>query len=136
MSLTNCTKCGKEISDMATVCIHCGYSSILKTKEYNIINWRAWGIIAAIISILPLGIGFYKMFVYDNGEFINDAVNAYVGGDAYNYIINANYATGFFVIAGILIIVAIGCGIFEYLQEIMINTYNSTKNMEKIQEIK
>lgn len=44
--------------------------------------------------------GYDKMTNYYNSEnysALNE--NAYVGGDAYNYIINGNYATGFFVLA-------------------------------------
>ncbi|WP_156936221.1 hypothetical protein [Clostridiisalibacter paucivorans] len=44
--------------------------------------------------------GFYKIFAYKNLDSILDSgTNAYVGGDAYNYIINSNYATGYFVLA-------------------------------------
>ncbi|WP_353892462.1 hypothetical protein PRVXH_001808 [Proteinivorax hydrogeniformans] len=57
-------------------------------------------ILAALISYglaaIFVGRGFYKMYVYDSGY---NAVNAYVGGDAYNYIINSNYATGYFTLA-------------------------------------
>ena len=44
--------------------------------------------------------GYDKMTNYRNSEsysYWNE--NAYVGGDAYNYIINGNYATGFFVLS-------------------------------------
>ena len=36
---------------------------------------------------------------YRSSEYHSLSVNAYVGGDAYNYIINGNYATGFFVLS-------------------------------------
>ena len=78
--------------------------------------WRTIGIIFAITSLVPLGLGFHKLFVYKNSEYYPSLnVNTYVGGDAYNYIINANYATAYFVLAGILILSAIGCGILMYL---------------------
>lgn len=35
---------------------------------------------------------------YYNSEYSSRLVNAYVGGDAYNYIINGTYATAFFVL--------------------------------------
>lgn len=41
----------------------------------------------------PANNEFYKMFPYGKSS------NAYVGGDAYNYIINAGQATGYFVLA-------------------------------------
>lgn len=57
--------------------------------------------------------------VYESGEYSwSKAVNTYVGGDAYNYIINANYATGYFVLSGILVLGAIGCGIMWNFYEL------------------
>ena len=48
---------------------------------------------------------FYKVFDrfmnYNNGEYGDPLVNAYVGGDAYNYIINGTHATVFAILAGI-----------------------------------
>lgn len=65
-----------------------------------------WLSIAMIVSsIVALGMGFYKMFVYKSSESIyGEKTNAYVGGDAYNYIINGTYATGYFVLFGALLI--------------------------------
>ena len=60
--------------------------------------------IAAATSII---MGFYKMFVYENSEYYpEDNVNSYVGGDAYNYIINGNYAIAFFVVGLIFTVIA------------------------------
>ncbi|ACB84821.1 hypothetical protein [Natranaerobius thermophilus] len=57
-------------------------------------------IVSYIISIIFIGIGFHKIFIYENPDSVlENAVNAYVGGDAYNFIINANYATGYFTLA-------------------------------------
>ena len=50
-----------------------------------------------IVSGIMLYKGYDKMTNYYNGDYY--AINAYVGGDAYNYIINGNYATGFFVLS-------------------------------------
>ena len=64
------------------------------------------GFIGVIVSV---SMGFYKMFVYENEEdsyFSSESVNAYVGGDAYNYIINASYATGYFVLALVCMVFA------------------------------
>lgn len=40
-----------------------------------------------------------KMVNYYNSEYSSLTTNAYVGGDAYNYIINGTYSTSFFVLA-------------------------------------
>lgn len=44
-------------------------------------------------------------------------VNAYVGGDAYNYIINGTYATAFFVLTAMFVLAAIGLVIIHYLSQ-------------------
>lgn len=59
------------------------------------------------------------MYVYRNSEYFTSRnVNAYVGGDAYNYIINGNYATAFFVLAAVFVIMGIGFAVLYYLSKI------------------
>lgn len=78
-----------------------------KQSKAPYIVFSAIGFIGAIISI---GMGFYKMFVYENADedsyFSSENVNAYVGGDAYNYIINGTYATSYFVLAIVFMVFA------------------------------
>lgn len=94
-------------------------------EEKNKSLWRSLGIASAVIAVIPLLIGFYKLFAYDSGEFYPyESVNAYVGGDAYNFIINANYASAYFILAGTLILSAIGFGILWYLSGIRTETIN------------
>jgi len=63
------------------------------------------GFVSYVISVICISMGLYKMFVYENPDsVILDSVNAYVGGDAYNFIINANYATAYFVLAAFFMI--------------------------------
>lgn len=50
-----------------------------------------------IVAGIMLYKGYDKMTNYSNSS--RNHVNVYVGGDAYNYIINGNYATSFFVLA-------------------------------------
>ena len=81
--------------------------------------WKGLSCIAFIISAIVLGVGFDKMFSYNNGEYYPyEYHNAYVGGDAYNYIINGNYATGFFVLAAMFALMGIGFIILYYLSKI------------------
>lgn len=65
-------------------------------------------LIAGILLILAIAciyMAFNKMFNYKNNEtYQYKSVNAYVGGDAYNYIINANYFSGYASLGGCLII--------------------------------
>lgn len=53
-----------------------------------------------VLSGVMLYKGYHKMTKYENPDSAwRESVNAYVGGDAYNYIINSGYATGFFVLS-------------------------------------
>lgn len=67
--------------------------------------------------------GLYKLFIYDNGEFLSKAKNAYVGGDAYNYIINSNYAVAYFTLG--LIFVVLGSLV------VLISKINESKELYK-----
>lgn len=60
--------------------------------------------IIAICFFIASGFMLYKGYdkitnYYMSESFSSLNENAYVGGDAYNYIINGNYATGFFVLS-------------------------------------
>lgn len=59
-------------------------------------------IIFLLIGMIFLCMGFYKKNSYSNPEseytYTKDYVNSYVGGDAYNYIINGTYFTAYAVI--------------------------------------
>ena len=60
---------------------------------------KAVGIVLLVIGVICFGIGIYKYSVYENYDSkYFEPKNAYVGGDAYNYIINANYFTGWSVL--------------------------------------
>jgi DMSO reductase anchor subunit len=67
-------------------------------------------VIFYVLAVICVGVGFHKIHVYENPDsefaFADKAVNAYVGGDAYNYIINASYATGYFVLALVNVVIA------------------------------
>ncbi|MBA4293823.1 hypothetical protein C0431_12745 [bacterium] len=67
-------------------------------------------IVLSILSILSyiaaafmvaMGIDKYANYYNSEDDILSDlSVNAYVGGDAYNYIINGTYMTAFFSLAG------------------------------------
>lgn len=55
--------------------------------------------IFAIIGILLIGYGFSKIIFYENPEYsFQQSINAYVEGDAYNFIINGTYFTAYCVL--------------------------------------
>lgn len=80
--------------------------------------WKILSSIAFIISVVALGFGLDKMLNYNSGEsYPYEYHNAYVGGDAYNYIINGNYATGLFVLSTMFALMGIGFIILYYLSK-------------------
>lgn len=82
-------------------------------KEEQVMKLKAIGILSYLLSLWFIFKGFDKMYNYYNpsaNEMLsNHAVNAYVGGDAYNYIINAGYATAYFVLALLFVVVGSTC---------------------------
>ncbi|WP_149426792.1 MULTISPECIES: hypothetical protein [Exiguobacterium] len=89
--------------------------------------------------VVFLGIGFHKLTVYENpssdDEYTftdeEDSVNAYVGGDAYNYIINASQATAYFVLAGFSLLSAISLFILNAIQ---MNNRNEKSIVKELDE--
>lgn len=67
----------------------------------------------------------YKDNYRNSEDYFSTSVNAYVGGDAYNYIINGTYFTGFMVLAGASSMcgaIALGTGLVCRSLENMVNT--------------
>lgn len=79
-------------------------------QKRNFRIWDAKVIGNLVISSFFIIIGLYKLLVYSYDEYGDKNINAYVGGDAYNYIINGNYAIAYFVLA--LIFTILGCTFF------------------------
>lgn len=84
------------------------------------LNWLTiLTIVFIILGILFAGIGFHKMLVYEGSEYSwRESKNAYVGGDAYNYIINGTYFSGFSALSGAMFICAVIC--LENLLKLMV----------------
>lgn len=79
-------------------------------------RWKTLSVLSLLCGIVTFALGIYKMFWYENPESsILRSVNAYVGGDAYNYIINGAYATAFFVLTAMFTLAAIGMMGLHYL---------------------
>ena len=124
MALIKCPQCNNEISDKAEKCPNCGYivphilTSAPITSQKRTANISKWLIVASLILVL-IGTGFiikgfhvknvYKNYASDDYYYdYSDNVNAYVGGDAYNYIINGTYFAGFMALAGTMYLCATG----------------------------
>lgn len=85
----------------------------IKSKIMNYISCGSFG-----ISLIFICIGFDKLLRYKNGDvYPYELHNAYVGGDAYNYIINGNYATAYFVLATLFVLLGIGVLVLAYLKQ-------------------
>ena len=70
----------------------------------EMVSTKKFLFVVALIFYLIAGAmlykGYDKVTNYYNSEYSTaNNVNAYVGGDAYTYIINGNYSTGFFVLS-------------------------------------
>lgn len=93
--------------------------------------------ISYIIAAIFVGVGFHKLFIYENSEiFVYEHKNSYVGGDAYNYIINANYATAYFTLAILFALIGATFLIVFYLTKPEKKEEPSTKPDTKIDELK
>lgn len=74
--------------------------------------------VAIILGIVFCIIGFDKKNNYYNSEnYYKLNVNSYVGGDAYNYIINGTYFAGFLALGGAMFICGCICGVGGFILE-------------------
>lgn len=81
------------------------------------------------LSVISVFVGMHKLHVYTNSEYTPETnVNAYVGGDAYNMIINSGHATAYFVLASGL---AITATLFLILDKL---NGNKESTIEEVQE--
>lgn len=72
----------------------------MKNKNLLQLTLKIVSVILIVGSIIFAYIGFDKINNYDNSEYSSTTTNAYVGGDAYNYIINGTYFTGYMIASG------------------------------------
>lgn len=86
-------------------------------KKSKQIIWAVASIVMFIVSAVMVFLGRDKMVNYHGGESLFPQ-NVYVGGDAYNYIINTGYASNYFLLALIFVVMGIGFLIIHYLEKI------------------
>lgn len=88
-------------------------------KSSNQGTFNLFAFISFVISAIMIYLGYDKVANYYSTEYSPSLnKNAYVGGDAYNYIINSNYATGYYVLALMFVVLGIGLIIIGYLDSI------------------
>lgn len=140
-----CKKCGTDMGS-GKICPNCGYEVVTpqntgsvstvatqdvssvpatkpvvqepasKSKKLSVWCWLS--IASLLCSFFTLFKGIHKLTQYDSGEnYPYKLVNAYVGGDAYNYIINGTHATAFFVLTAMFVLAAIGLMMLHYISK-------------------
>lgn len=130
MALIKCPKCGKDVLDDASFCPYCQEKIADGEKSRNqprtettkvsggeMNSYVILSIVSFVVSAICFAYGFFKCFVYVSGEY-GTSVNAYVGGDAYNYIINAGYTVAFWVLTLVFVIIGVACLVLNKLNKI------------------
>lgn len=94
------------------ICVEEAKENTAEAEKENAVKkdskFKVLAILSFLASVIFMAVGFYKMYVYDNGEITDVYTNAYVGGDAYNYIINGTYAISFFVLMATFALMGMG----------------------------
>lgn len=89
-------------------------------------NWNIASLISFCVSGFMVHKGYDKITNYYNSDTYSSLnTNSYVGGDAYNYIINSNYATGYYVLALMFVVIGVGCILAGYLDKMCMLKENS-----------
>lgn len=70
-------------------------NEVAKMKQKIVKGLTIGAIVLCLLGTIFMGKGFFKKNLYS----ISDDLNVYVGGDAYNYQINASYFVGYMVLA-------------------------------------
>lgn len=119
--MIKCTKCAENTTTMKFIINDGICDECLKLENGKKINpkkgvnkmqdWKKICLVIAVIFLILSSIclwqGFDKIMNYKNSDtYTYNNVNAYVGGDAYNYIINAGYFAGFVSLGGCLLIIS------------------------------
>lgn len=91
--------------------------------ENKVKSLKVIACILLILSFIFFGCGFEKKINYDNGEYSDESVNAYVGGDAYNIIINGEYFVGYVTFGSAAFI----SSVMLYCTSLLITTKETSK---------
>ena len=93
--------------------------------------------ILILVGVISLFISIY--FFYESYDTFNNYINSdtysiinknvYVGGDAYNYIINSNYFTGFNILGVGSVLLSFICFGFAHV------SYQQDRNIEELKKI-
>ena len=103
-------------------------------KRENVLSiLKRTSVIFIIVGVIFLCMGFYKKLAYTNPDndysVSDDYVNSYVGGDAYNYIINGTYFMAYAVMGMGSLVIATITGT-TYLRLVCEESMSESKNEE------
>lgn len=122
MEFTKCQECGIEFDNTLEHCPNCGHpkNRVVERKIASLRGYKKVRMIFRILCVLSLAFSVlfsYKAIdvknnYYNSEDYSYLNTNAYVGGDAYNYIINGTYFTGYSVVAsaGLVCMALFGSG--------------------------
>ena len=126
-----CEKCGAELQEEMKTCPRCGAEEAIakdvrqnepntykRKRTTNASVWSVLSVFSLLSSFFTLYKGIDRLVNYVNSDYSWRTVNAYVGGDAYNYIINGTHATAFFVLTAMFVLAAIGLMALHYLSKL------------------
>lgn len=94
---------------------------------------KIFGVIFFLAFAIMCYKGYDKITNYDNSDYSYE--NAYVGGDAYNYIINGTHATAFFVLAVGFLISGILCMIGSFIVNSLSLTNDDRYKLDQINSL-
>ena len=86
-------------------------------KKGNSVELMLFGWLCYIGAVVSIGYGLIMMYKNFGPDLSSLNVNAYVGGDGYNYIINGTYATTFCALAAALAIIGSTCFIVNAINK-------------------
>lgn len=80
-------------------------------------RYKITSLVSFVLALLSMYKGYDKMTNYVNSDITATYVNAYVGGDCYNYTINAQYATSYFIIMLTFVVIGVSLLIINAIKE-------------------
>lgn len=86
MALIQCPECGKQVSDTARSCPHCGYNLARRHQARR----RAVVLLGLVIAII-VGIAVYAVYEHERSERAREAMEAYLDQCPYNTYTDAYY---------------------------------------------
>lgn len=105
----------------------------MNKKRVDILN--VISVILVILFFIMIYKGYDKMTNYKNLEYSIEKENVYVGGDAYNYIINGTHATAYFVLGTGFLVTGVLCFVGGSIISLIDKKKDEEKKEDKLPEL-